>query len=321
MIKTGGYELILGSKNDPVFGSIILFGMGGVYTELFKDRAIGFPPLNQVLARRIIEQTKAYKLLKGFRGIPTVNIEKIEETMMKFSQLIIDNPEIKEVDINPLIVNKDDIIAADARVFIKEDIERTPNLVITPYPTKYIKRVTLKDGTKVILRPIKPEDEMLWLDMFKSFSKETVRYRFFRIIKDTPHEMRTRYCNIDYDREIGIVAEIKENGRKRFLGVIRIIVDPSKKDEVEFAIVVSDKWQRLGLGFELFDFMIDIAKDKNLKKIYGTVLRDNYPMTRLCKDKNFKISLGDPGEYNVEYEVLNNDGIILESGNVLPNKP
>jgi len=321
MIKNGGHELILGSKKDPVFRSIILFGMGGIYTELFKDRAIGFPPLNQVLAQRIIEQTKAYELLKGFRGLPKVNIEKIEETMMKFSQLIIDNPEINEIDINPLIVNNNDIIAVDARVIIEKDIKTTPNYIITPYPTKYIKKVNLKDDTKVTLRPIKPEDEMLWLDMFKSFSEETVRYRFFRIIKDTPHEMRTRYCNIDYDREIGIVAEIKDNRKKRFLGVIRIIVDPSKNDEVEFAIVVSDKWQRLGLGSELFDFMIEIVKDKNLKKIYGTVLRDNYPMIKLCKEKNFKITPGDPGEYNVEYEVLNNgNNIVLESGKVLISK-
>ena len=135
--------------------------------------------------------------------------------------------------------------------------------------------------------------------------------------KTTPHEMRTRYCNIDYDRELGIVAEIKEKGKKRLLGVIRLIANPSKDKEAEFAIVVGDKWQRLGLGSEFMDFMFEIAKDKGIKIIYGTVLSDNLPMLQLCEEKNFKITRGDPGEYNLEYEVFNNEKIILESGKVI----
>ncbi len=154
-----------------------------------------------------------------------------------------------------------------------------------------------------MLRPIKPEDEYLWLDMFKTFSEETVRYRFFRIIKDTPHEMRTRYCNIDYDREIGIVAEIEEKDKRRFLGVTRIILTPGRNDEAEFAMVVSDEWHRRGLGSEFVDHIIDIAKDKGLKKIDGVVLKDNVPMISLCKEKNFKITDGDPGEYKIEYDL------------------
>ncbi len=318
MIKNKGYELILGSKKDPVFGSIILFGLGGIYTELFKDRAIGLPPLNQILARRIIEQTKAYKLLKGFRGISPVDIKKVEETLINFSHLIIDNPEIKEIDINPLIINNDEVIAVDARIILDEEYKTSQHQTISSYPTKYIKKVKMKDDSEVILRPIKPEDEMLWLDMFKNFSKETVRYRFFRIIKDTPHEMRTRYCNIDYDRELGIVAEINDKGNKRLLGVIRIIADPIRNKEAEFAIVVGDKWQRLGLGSEFMDFMFEIARDKGIKKIYGIVLSDNTPMIQLCEEKNFKITRGDPGEYNIEYEVFNDNKILLESGKILP---
>jgi len=303
MVKNSGYELILGSKKDPVFGSVILFGLGGIYTELFKDRSIGFPPLNQTLAHRIIEKTKAYELLKGFRGIKLVDMKKAEETMVEFSQLIIDNPEIKEIDINPLIASENDLVALDARIILDKEPEKHPHLVIAPYPTKYIKSVKLKDGTKVILRPIKPEDEMLWLDMFKSFSMETVRYRFFRIIKDTPHELRTRYCNIDYDREIGIVAEIEKDGKKKFIGVTRLIFDPGSTEKAEFALVVSDKWHRLGLGSEFIDYTIHIAKDKVLKIIYGIVLKDNIPMITLCREKNFKIMEGDPGEYKVEYYI------------------
>ncbi|MGF3554069.1 MAG: acetate--CoA ligase alpha subunit [Thermoplasmatota archaeon] len=301
MVKHKGYELILGAKKDPVFGSVILFGLGGIFTELFKDRAIGFPPLNQVLAHRIIEKTKAYNLLKGFRGIPPADMKKVEETMVKFSQLIIDNPEIKEIDINPLIVNDNDLIALDARIILDKEPEKYPHLVIAPYPAKYTKKVKLKDGTEVLLRPIKPEDEMLWLEMFKSFSEETVKFRFFRIIKETPHELRTRYCNIDYDREIGIVAEIEENSKKRFLGVSRLIFDPGSTERAEFALVVTDEWHRLGLGSEFVDYTIYIAKDKGLKVIHGVVLKENIPMISLCREKNFKIMEGDPGEYKVEY--------------------
>jgi acetyltransferase len=316
-VKNHGYELILGSKKDPVFGSVILFGLGGIYTELFKDRAIGFPPLNQTLAQRIIEKTKAYELLKGFRNIPPVDMKKVEETMIKFSQMLIDHPEIKEVDINPLIPQGNDVIAVDARIILDPEPEKHPHLVITPYPTKYMKPITLKDGKKALLRPIKPEDEDMWLEMFKTFSEETVRFRFFRIIKDTPHEVRTRYCNIDYDREIGIVAEMEEYGKKRLLGVARLILEPARTDEAEFALVVTDEWQRQGLGSEFLDYLIEIAKDKNLVKINGIVLKDNYPMIALCREKHFRFSEGDPGEYKVEYDVLLDEGLTdgtLESG-------
>lgn len=316
-VKNQGFELILGSKKDPVFGSVILFGLGGIFTELFKDRAIGFPPLNQTLAHRIIEKTKAYHLLKGFRNIPPVNMNSVEETMIKFSQMLIDHPEIKEVDINPLIPYGNELIAVDARIILDPEPQKHPHLIITPYPMKYIRQIKLKDGTEVTLRPIKPEDEEMWLEMFKSFSEETIRFRFFRIIKETPHEVRTRYCNIDYDREIGIVAVVTKNGKKRILGVARIIVDPVKKDHCEFALVVTDEWQRQGLGSRFLDFLIEIAKDKSLTKVTGVVLKDNYPMIALCKEKNFRFSEGDPGEYKVEYDVLLDEGLAdgtLESG-------
>ncbi|MGA2934408.1 MAG: acetate--CoA ligase alpha subunit [Methanomicrobiales archaeon] len=318
MVKNKEYELILGSKKDPVFGSVIVFGLGGIFTELFKDRAIGFPPLNQVLAQRIMEKTKAYTLLKGFRGIQPVDMKKMEETMVEFSHLIIDNPEIKEIDINPLIPEENDFIALDARIILDKEPEKHPHLVISPYPTKYMKKVQLKDGTKVLLRPIKPEDEMLWLDMFKSFSEETVFrtgdqdllllhakvgeiFTFFRIIKETPHELRTRYCNIDYDREIGIVAEIEKDGQNKFIGVTRLSLDPGSIERAEFALVVTDEWHGLGLGSEFVDFTIHLAKDKGLKVIHGVVLKENIPMITLCREKGFKVMDGDPGEYKVEY--------------------
>ncbi|MEM0467457.1 MAG: bifunctional acetate--CoA ligase family protein/GNAT family N-acetyltransferase [Candidatus Thermoplasmatota archaeon] len=310
MVQNYGYELILGSKKDPIFGSVILFGLGGIFTELFKDRAIGFPPLNQTLAQRVIEKTKAYELLKGFRNIPPVNMKKVEELMVTFSQMIIDHPEIKEVDINPLVPSGNDLIALDARIILDPEPYKHPHLVIAPYPTKYTKTVKLKDGTEVLLRPIKPEDENMWQEMFNTFSEETVRFRFFRIIKETPHEVRTRYCNIDYDREIGIVGEIKEpDGKRRIIGVTRLIVDPIEPDSAEFATVVCDRWHRLGLGSDFIDYTIEIAKDKNLKRLYGVVLKENIPMITLCREKGFTFSEGDPGEYKIEYDLLADEGL------------
>ncbi len=302
MIKHNGSEFILGSKKDSLFGSIILFGMGGIFTELFKDRSIGFPPLNQVLAQRIIEKTMAYQLLKGFRNIPPANMQKVEETLINFSQLLEDHPEIGELDINPLVIVGDDIVAIDARIIIDPHHEKKPHMIISKYPSKYIKKVKLHDKHEVLLRSIKPEDELLWQDMFNSLSQETVRYRFFRVIKETPHEVRTRYCNIDYDRETAIVAEVQEQGIRRMIGVARMISEPGT-EKAEFALVVIDKWQRLGLGAVFLDYLIEIAKDRKYERIFGPVLKDNIPMIKLCREKNFTFSEGDPGEYIVEYKM------------------
>src|SRR5512136_1305259 len=229
MIKIKGHEVIIGGKTDPLFGPVILFGMGGVGVELFKDFAVGLPPLNQTLVRRIMEETKVYQLLKGYRNVPPANIKLLEEIMVLFSQMLVDFPQLKEVDINPLFINEKEAFAFDARIVIDrskvfQKQEPHEHLVITPYPKKYEKVWKMRDGRSVLLRPIKPEDEPLWLEMFQKFSEESIRYRFFQIIKDTPHEVRVRYCNIDYDREIAIVAELTEGEHRNILGVVRLII-------------------------------------------------------------------------------------------------
>jgi len=292
MINKTGYEVILGAQTDSLFGPVVLFGMGGVGVEIFKDISIGLPPLNQNLARRMIEETKVYKLLKGFRNMPPANIKLLEETIIRFSQMLIDFPQIKEVDINPLFVNEKEVIALDARIVIDKEkvfkkVEAHEHLVISPYPKKYETVWKMRDGRQVLLRPIKPEDEPLWLDMFKSFSEEAVRYRFFNIIKDTPHEVRIRYCNIDYDREIGIVAEL-QNGKRKFLGVVRLITEADGKNG-EIAFIVVDKYQNLGLGSKMVDYMIEISKEKGLETIYAMMLKDNYRAIRLLRKMGFTI--------------------------------
>jgi acetyltransferase len=293
MIKKQGYEVILGAKMDPLFGPVILFGMGGIGVELFKDVAIGLPPLNQTLALRIMEETKVFQLLKGYRKMPAANLKLLEELIVLFSQMLVDFPQLKEVDINPLFVNEKEALALDARIVIDKErvfakVEPHQHLVISPYPKKYETLWRLRDGRSVLLRPIKPEDEPMWLEMFQNFSEESIRYRFFQIIKDTPHEVRVRYCNIDYDRELGLVAEMIEEGRRKILGVVRLIIEPDGKTG-EIAFIIADPWQGLGLGSKMLDFMIEICKDKKLDTIYGIMLPDNYRAINLMKKMGFTI--------------------------------
>jgi acetyltransferase len=299
MIKRQGYEVIIGAKADPLFGPVILFGMGGVGVELFKDFAIGIPPLNQTLVRRMMEETKMYQLLKGYRNFPPANIKLLEEIMVRFSQMLVDFPQLKEVDINPLFINEKEAFAFDARIVIDPSkvftkFEPHQHLIVTPYPTKYETMWRLRDGRTVILRPIKPEDEPLWLEMFQNFSEESIRYRFFQVLKDTPHETRVRYCNIDYDREIAIVAELTEEGRKRILGVARVSIEPDGRTG-EIAFIVADPWQGLGLGTKLVDYVLEICADMKLETIYAIMLADNYRAMGLMKKMGFTVKYMDDG--------------------------
>ena len=216
-----------------------------------------------------------------------------EEILVRFSQMLIDFPQLKEVDINPLFINENEAVALDARIVIDKErvfkrFEPHEHLVITPYPKKYETVWTLRDGRTVLLRPIKPEDEPLWLEMFQNFSEQSIRYRFFQIIKDTPHETRVRYCNIDYDREIAIVPELTENGRKRILGVTRVSIEPDGK-KGEIAFITADPWQGLGLGTKMIDYVLEICKDMKLETIYAIMLQDNFQAISLMKKMGFTI--------------------------------
>ena len=293
MIEKKGHEIIIGGKTDPVFGPVILFGMGGVGVELFKDYSIGLPPLNTTLVHRMMEETKVYRLLKGWRNAPPVDLKKLDETVLMFSQLLVDFPQIKEIDINPLLINEKEATILDARIVVdKEKIckkfEPHEHMVISPYPKKYEILWLLKNGQEVLLRPIKPEDEPMWLEMFQSLSEESIRYRFFQMLKDTPHEVRVRYCNVDYDREVALVAEMVENGKRKILGVSRLSIESDEKSG-EMAFLVSDYWQGLGLGTKMVDYVLDIAKEKGIDKVTAIILQDNYRALSLIKKMGFSI--------------------------------
>lgn len=293
MVKDVDYELILGSKKDSLFGPVILFGRGGTGVEIYRDTSIGFPPLNQVLARRLMEETKVYEILRGYRNKPPANLRLLEEHLVRFSQLTIDFPEVKEIDINPLAVVGDRFLALDARIIIDKDlalskIEPHEHLVIEPYPRKYVEEWRLNDGRPVILRPIKSEDEPLEFELFDTFSEETFTYRFFGPMRKITHKDMVRFTNIDYRREMAIIGELTENGKRKMIGVGRLIIDPGG-DTGEFAVVVGDPWHGLGLGTKLVDSIIGVAEDKKLKSIYGIALGYNTRMLNLCRKMGFQI--------------------------------
>lgn len=295
------YELIIGCKKDPIFGPTIVFGMGGVAVEIFKDTRVGLPPLNMALAMRIIEDTKIYKLIKGYRGMPGADIPSIQFLLYKFAYLLMDFPQIMEVDINPFGVDERGGVVLDAKVILDTKIKEFPenyskHLVISPYPSEYTKEFTMKNGQKVILRAIKPEDEMMEKEMFSNFSERTQRFRFFQLIKDISHNELVRYTQIDYDREIAIIAEIEEDGKKKMAGVVRLIAD-QYNETAEFAIVVADPWQHLQLGNKFTDYIHKIAKERGIQKITANILAQNHIMLHMFKTRGFKLEKHEDSYY------------------------
>lgn len=294
MVDTdNGVELILGVKKDKLFGTVMLVGMGGTKAELFQDKRLEFPPLNEQLARQMLESLRIYPLLKGYRGSKAKNIDKLIEVLIRLSYLAADYPEIEELDINPIIVTPDDVIALDARIVIdKEVIGKHSNdyshLVLRPYPERLIRPAVLKDGTKIVLRPIKPEDEEMWLEMLGNCSKESIYHRFRSDFHFNSHEVATQFCFIDYDREMGIVAEIEFEGRKKLIGVGRLIADPDL-ETAEYAVLITDEWQHKELGQILTKYCVEIARIAGIKRVVAETTTDNKGMITVFRKTDFKI--------------------------------
>ena len=289
MVRERGHELIIGSSVDRQFGPVILFGAGGVLVEVFKDRALGLPPLNRTLARRLMERTKIYEALKGVRGQKPVNLEALETLLTRFSLLLVDFSEIQEIDLNPVLATPERVLALDARLLLgpaETPPEQRPRLAIHPYPNQYVGSFRLKDGREAIIRPIRPEDEPLLIDLHAAHSEHTIRMRFFSMVKTLSRDSLIRLCHLDYNREMALTAVLRDDNGPRLLGVSRYYLNPETGD-AEFALVVSDAYQRQGLGRHLMQRLIAVARERGVKHLVGQVLAENAPMLRLMKSLGF----------------------------------
>ncbi|MGB7918743.1 MAG: bifunctional acetate--CoA ligase family protein/GNAT family N-acetyltransferase [Desulfobacterales bacterium] len=282
-------ELILGAKNDPDFGPVVLFGMGGILTEVIRDRAIALPPLNRLLARRLIEDTKVYQILKGFRNQPAANLDLLEEILIQLAQLITDFAEIEELDINPLFVTGDSFRAVDARVRLKRVEVRSPmHLVISPYPDRYETQAVTRGLIKILIRPIRPEDAPLMTELFDSLTARSIYQRFLSPMKRLPTSMLARFTQIDYDREIALVAFREEKPREQMMGISRVIIEHDLTN-AEFSVLVGDAWQGKGVGAELLKNSLRIARERGIESIWGLVLTENIQMLALARKLGFKM--------------------------------
>lgn len=290
MIRPNQYELILGARMDREFGPVILFGTGGIMTEVMRDRAIALPPLNRLLARRLMEETRIYRLLRGYRNYPAADLVKLEEILIRLAQLVIDFPQIAELDINPLIVSKDRILAADARVLLKPARVASPlHLVISPYPNQHESHAQTKDGKNLLIRPIRPEDAPLFESLFESLSAQSVYFRFFSPMRHLSKEMLARFTQIDYDRQVALVAiHQPESGEEQMLGVGRIITERDGK-AAEFSILISDAFHGQGIGANLLARCLDLAREQGIEKVWGIVLPENKQMLALGRKLGFAI--------------------------------
>jgi acetyltransferase len=291
MCPKDGLEMILGANRDPTFGPTIMVGLGGVATEVYSDHALGLPPLNERLARNMVESLRCRPILQGYRGRAPVNVDHLIEVMIRFSCLIADYPEIREFDVNPLLVTAEGAIALDAAVVLDTDAcqgsqEPYEHLAIRPYPEQFIRRLRLRDGTEVTLRPIRPEDEPLWHQLIASSSPESIRFRFRSIFKRANHQMAVKHCMIDYERELTMVVETRVDGERRLIGVGQLITDLNH-ETAEYAVIVPDPWQGKGVGTLLLDYCLVFAARWGISEVVAETDPENMRMLALFHKRGF----------------------------------
>jgi acetyltransferase len=294
MVRVDGYELILGSSVDAQFGPVLLFGSGGQLVEVYRDRALALPPLNTTLAHRMMEQTRIFAALKGVRGRKPVDVAQLEKLLVRFSQLVVEQPWISEIDINPLLVSPDGLLALDARVVVYgADMAESvlPKPAIRAYPSQYVSQFTAKNGTRITIRPIRPEDEPLIAKFHQTLSDRSVYLRYFCSLSlraRVAHERLVRICFGDYDREMALVAEcLDAAGKSEIIGVGRLN-RLHGTEEAELAVVVSDQYQGQGLGTELVRRAIHVAREEKIRIVSGEMLTDNFAMQVILKQLGFR---------------------------------
>ena len=287
------HELILGMSVDVTFGPLLMFGAGGTAVEVLRDTAHALPPLDLKLARDLMRQTRIWQLLQGYRDWPAADCEAIAEALVRLSSLVVHHPEIREVDINPLLANENGVIALDARVRLEATTPRVA-LSIRSYPQEW--SVTVDGGRlgKVNIRPIRPEDEALYGDFFAKVTLDDQRLRFFTAAPKLSHRFLARLTQIDYAREMAFIASSED---EHLLGVVRMIADPDYT-QAEYAVLVRSDLKGCGIGWQLMSHLIAYAKSEGLQQLYGTVLADNATMLAMCRELGFSVE-ADPGDASV----------------------
>jgi acetyltransferase len=309
MISRQGYELIVGSSVDPQLGPVLLFGSGGQLVEVFQDYTLDLPPLNGTLARLMIERTKIHKALRGVRGRKPLDMNALEALLIRFSELVVTQPRIAEVEINPLLASEQGLIALDARVVLHPPSvpdQQLPRSAIRPYPAQYSFEGQLRDGTPVLIRPIRAEDEPRLARFHQGVSDTSVYLRYFepfKIEQRMAHEHLSRSCCIDYDREIVLIAQSRKAEEGEILAMAKL-TKLSDAKTAEFALLVGDPWQGQGLGSQLLKYLVQIAGHEGLERIVGVTLASNSRMRHVARQCGFEQS-ADPagGEYDLKLEL------------------
>ena len=308
ILRPNAYELIVGIADDPIFGPIVVFGSGGTTVETIDDKALALPPLDLDLAHELIGRTRVSRILKGYRNTPAVDQGALALTLVKLAQLAADLPEIREIDINPLLADENGVIALDARVSIAPPEASGcgrrghPRFTIRPYPKEWEKHSTLKDGTPIFIRPIRPEDERLYEHFFANVTADDLRLRFFAPIRTLDHRRLARFTQIDYSRAMAFIAIDKRSGE--LLGVCRLHAD-ANYETAEYAILVRSDFKGRGLGWLLMQMMLDYARAEGLRTVHGQILAENTTMLTMCKELGFELAADacDPSTYSVRLAV------------------
>ncbi len=295
MINWSGYELIVGSSPDPQFGPVLLFGMGGQLVEVFKDRALALPPLNMTLARHLVDATTIAQALKGVRGRKPIDKDVLAALLVRFSQLVAEQPRIAEIDINPLLASPERILALDARVVLHPSSiadADLPRLAIRPYPHEYLRETVTDNGVPLTVRPIRPEDEPAVVSFHAGLSEETVKARYGKVrslTERTAHERLTRICYVDYDRQFALVAEVQTPDGPVIAGIARVSRIAASEDR-HLTLVVADAWQRHGIGAKLVQSAIAVARGEQVANLVAEVAPGNVPMRELLVSEGFSIT-------------------------------
>jgi acetyltransferase len=293
-----GRELLIGVTRDAVFGPVISFGAGGKQVEVLRDSAVALPPLNTFLIERIINQTRIATLLDDFRDMPAINMEALVQVLRRVSEMVCELPQIEALDINPLIADENGVMALDARIVVGKQhpsLDRYGHMAIHPYPSHLESQWQLADGTNVIVRPIRPEDAEIEQSFVRKLSAKSKYFRFMRSLNELTQEMLVRFTQLDYHRELALIAVIKSNHEEIEVGVSRYAMNPDGKS-CEFAVIVADDWQRKGIGSHLMNALMDAARQRGFRSMDGEILADNHNMLGLVKSLGFQIqtSADDP---------------------------